>query len=73
MILTFHSLEDRIVKQAFRSYENPCTCPPKAPVCICGKQPTARILTKKPLIGTEQELAENPRAACAKLRAIEKI
>ena len=73
VILTFHSLEDRIVKQAFRSYENPCTCPPKAPVCICGKKPTARILTKKPLTGTEQELAENPRAACAKLRAIEKI
>lgn len=73
VILTFHSLEDRIVKQAFRSYENPCTCPPKAPMCICGKKPTARILTKKPLTGTEQELAENPRAACAKLRAIEKI
>jgi len=72
-ILTFHSLEDRIVKQAFRSYENPCTCPPKAPVCICGKRPTARILTKKPLTGTAEELAENSRASSAKLRAIEKL
>jgi len=72
-ILTFHSLEDRIVKQAFRSYENPCTCPPKAPICICGKVPTAHILTKKPITGTEEELRVNSRASCAKLRAIEKI
>lgn len=72
-ILTFHSLEDRIVKQAFRTYENPCTCPPKAPVCICGKKPTARILTKKPMTASEEELAENSRSSCAKLRAIEKL
>lgn len=72
-ILTFHSLEDRIVKQAFRSYENPCTCPPKAPICICGKVPTAHVLTKKPITGTEEELRENSRASCAKLRAIEKL
>ena len=73
VILTFHSLEDRIVKQAFRKYENPCTCPPKVPVCICGKVPTARILTKKPVTCSEQEAADNPRAICSKLRAIEKI
>ena len=73
VILTFHSLEDRAVKQAFRAYENPCTCPPKAPICTCGKVPTAKILTKKPLSCTEEEAARNPRAACAKLRAIEKL
>lgn len=73
VILTFHSLEDRIVKQAFRSYENPCICPPKAPVCTCGRRPTARVLTKKPLACTAEEAAANSRAACAKLRAIEKL
>lgn len=73
VILTFHSLEDRIVKQAFRSYENPCVCPPKAPVCICGRTPTARILTRKPLSCTEEEAKANSRASCAKLRAIEKL
>lgn len=72
-ILTFHSLEDRIVKQAFRSYENPCTCPPSAPICICGKKPTGHILTKKPLTATEEELRDNSRASCAKLRGIEKL
>lgn len=72
-ILTFHSLEDRIVKQAFRSYENPCTCPPKAPICTCGRKPTARILTKKPLSCTQEEASSNSRAICAKLRAIEKL
>ena len=73
VILTFHSLEDRIVKQAFRSFENPCTCPPKAPVCICGKKPTAKVLTRKPVCPGEPELADNPRASCSKLRAIEKL
>ena len=72
-IITFHSLEDRIVKQAFKRYEHPCTCPPKAPICTCGKTPTARILTKKPITGCEAETRENPRAACAKLRAVEKL
>jgi len=72
-IITFHSLEDRIVKQAFRRFENPCTCPPSAPVCICGKVPKAKILTKKPLIATQQEAEENPRSTSAKLRCIEKI
>ena len=72
-IITFHSLEDRIVKQAFRSYENPCTCPPSAPVCICGKKPTAVILTKKPVTAGEGELENNSRASCAKMRAVRKI
>lgn len=69
-ILTFHSLEDRIVKNAFRTFENPCTCPKSAPVCICGKKPTAKVLTRHPLIASEQEQKENSRATSAKLRAI---
>ncbi len=69
-ILTFHSLEDRIVKNAFRTFENPCTCPKSAPVCICGKIPTAKVLTRHPLVASEQEQKENSRATSAKLRAI---
>ena len=72
-IITFHSLEDRIVKQTFRMFERPCTCPPSAPVCICGKLPTAKILTKKPLTCTQSEAAANSRSTCAKLRCIEKL
>ncbi len=72
-VITFHSLEDRIVKQAFRRYEKPCTCSPKAPICTCGKKPTVRILTKKPLQASEDEIELNPRSRSAKLRAIEKI
>ena len=69
-ILTFHSLEDRIVKNAFRTFENPCTCPKSAPVCICDKKPTAKVLTRHPLVASEQEQKENSRATSAKLRAI---
>ena len=69
-VLTFHSLEDRIVKNAFRAFENPCTCPKSAPVCICGKKPTAKVLTRHPLVASEQEQTENSRATSAKLRAI---
>ncbi len=72
-IITFHSLEDRIVKQAFRRFENPCTCPPSAPVCVCGKRPKAKILTKKPLTCSEEEAARNPRSTSAKLRCVERI
>ena len=67
-IITFHSLEDRIVKNIFRTSERPCICPPEFPVCQCGKKPQVRLLTKKPVTATEQELAENPRARIAKLR-----
>ena len=72
-ILTFHSLEDRIVKNAFRSFENPCTCPKSAPVCICGKKPTAKVLTRHPLVASDEEQAMNSRATSAKLRAIVRI
>ncbi|HWR23427.1 MAG TPA: 16S rRNA (cytosine(1402)-N(4))-methyltransferase RsmH [Feifaniaceae bacterium] len=71
-VITFHSLEDRIAKQAFKTLENPCTCPPKAPVCTCGKKPVVRILTKKPVTAGEEELKENFRSRSAKLRAVEK-
>ena len=72
-VITFHSLEDRIVKQAFKTFESPCTCDPRAPICTCGKKPTARMLTKKPIVAEEAELKENPRARSAKLRAIQKL
>lgn len=72
-VITFHSLEDRIVKQAFKKLENPCTCDPKAPICTCGAVKEARILTKKPLVASDEENALNPRARSAKLRAIQRI
>ena len=71
-IITFHSLEDRIVKTAFRRNENPCTCPPDFPVCVCGKKPTGRVITRKPVLPTEEEMEENPRSKSAKLRIFEK-
>ena len=67
-IITFHSLEDRIVKQAFQKAENPCTCPPDFPVCTCGKKPLGRMEPHKPIATGERELIENPRAHSAKLR-----
>ena len=72
-IITFHSLEDRIVKQTFRHLENPCICPPDFPICICGKQPVAKIITRKPILPTNEEIGKNPRARSAKLRILEKI
>lgn len=71
-IITFHSLEDRIVKNAFRKYENPCTCPPDFPVCVCGKKPEGKVVTKKPVLPGGEETAENQRAKSAKLRVFEK-
>jgi len=71
-IITFHSLEDRIVKTAFRRYENPCTCPPGFPVCVCGKKSKGRVITKKPILPGEKELEENSRSKSAKLRVFEK-
>ncbi|MBO4399328.1 MAG: 16S rRNA (cytosine(1402)-N(4))-methyltransferase RsmH [Lachnospiraceae bacterium] len=71
-IITFHSLEDRIVKTAFKKAENPCTCPPHFPVCVCGKKPLGTVITGKPIVPGEQELEENPRSKSAKLRIFEK-
>ena len=72
-VITFHSLEDRIVKSAFQAAAQGCTCPKEFPVCVCGKTPKARILTRRPIVADEAELAENPRARSAKLRVAERI
>ncbi len=71
-IITFHSLEDRIVKSAFKKQENPCTCPPEFPVCVCGKKPLGKVITKKPILPSAEELEENSRSKSAKLRVFEK-
>ena len=71
-VITFHSLEDRIVKNHFKTAENPCTCPPDFPVCMCGKKPYGKIITRHPVTAGETELEANPRAASAKLRVIER-
>lgn len=71
-IITFHSLEDRIVKTAFRNAENPCTCPPEFPVCVCGKKSQGRVISRKPILPTTEELAVNSRSKSAKLRVFEK-
>lgn len=72
-IITFHSLEDRLVKQRFLSLCQGCTCPPEFPICVCNKTPRGRLITKKPIEPTEAELSANPRSHSAKLRIIEKI
>ena len=72
-VITFHSLEDRIVKNEMQAAAKGCTCPPEFPVCICGKKPKVRVLTRKPIVSGAQELAENPRARSAKLRVAEKL
>lgn len=71
-IITFHSLEDRIVKTYFKEIENPCTCPPNFPVCVCGKQSKGKVITRKPILPSEEELEENSRSKSAKLRVFEK-
>lgn len=71
-IITFHSLEDRIVKNIFRKNENPCTCPSNFPVCVCGKEPKGKVITRKPILPSEEELAVNPRSKSAKLRIFER-
>ena len=71
-IITFHSLEDRIVKSAFRKNENPCTCPPDFPVCVCGKKSQGKVITRKPVLPGEEELETNSRSKSAKLRIFEK-
>ena len=72
-IITFHSLEDRIVKNAFRTAQDPCTCPPDFPVCVCGKKSKGKVLTRKPVLPSEKELEENSRSKSAKLRVFEHI
>lgn len=72
-VITFHSLEDRIVKQFFRSNAGGCVCPKELPVCVCGKKPNCRIITKRPITASLQEIELNPRSRSAKLRVIEKI
>ncbi|MEE0419535.1 MAG: 16S rRNA (cytosine(1402)-N(4))-methyltransferase RsmH [Lachnospiraceae bacterium] len=71
-VITFHSLEDRIVKNIFRKNEDPCTCPRDFPVCICGKKPKGRVITRKPIVPGEEELQENKRAKSSKLRVFER-
>lgn len=73
VIISFHSLEDRIVKHIFREYAEGCTCPRQLPLCVCGKQPRVKILTGRPVTATQQETDGNPRARSAKLRAVEKL
>ena len=72
-VITFHSLEDRIVKQTFAELAEGCKCPKSLPICVCGNQPTVKVITKKPILPSEAELAENPRSRSAKLRIAEKL
>ena len=72
-VITFHSLEDRIVKQAMAEAAKGCTCPPEFPVCVCGKKPRVKLITRKPIVSGEEELERNPRARSAKLRICEKL
>jgi len=73
VVITFHSLEDRIVKTVFNNMERPCTCPPKLPVCVCGKVPLLKVVTKKPVVAGDKELEANTRSKSAKLRAAERV
>ena len=72
-IITFHSLEDRIVKTIFKKNENPCTCPPGFPVCVCGNESKGRVITRKPILPSAEELEYNKRSKSAKLRVFERV
>ena len=72
-VITFHSLEDRIVKNTMQAAAKGCTCPPNFPVCVCGKKPQVRLISKKPIVADTAELERNPRARSAKLRVAEKL
>ena len=72
-IITFHSLEDRIVKQTYADLASGCTCPKDFPICVCGKKPTVKIVSRKPILPSKEELEENPRSRSAKLRVAEKL
>lgn len=73
VVISFHSLEDRVVKQLFSSWAKGCACPPRVPLCVCGRRPAVKILTKKPVLPSEEEVGRNPAARSAKLRAAEKL
>lgn len=73
VVLTYHSIEDRIVKETFATAAKGCTCPPELPICVCGNKPVVKLVNRKPIAPTEEEIERNPRARSAKLRAIEKI
>ena len=72
-VISFHSLEDRLVKTRFRQLEKGCICPPDIPQCVCGRKGVLKVITKKPIVPTEDEVKKNPRARSAKLRVAEKI
>jgi len=72
-VITFHSLEDRIVKQAFASYATGCTCPPDFPICVCGNKPRGKVISRKPVLPTDEECESNKRSKSAKLRIVEKL
>jgi len=72
-IITFHSLEDRIVKNIYKKFQNPCTCPPQFPICQCGEEQQLKIITRKPILPSKEELELNPRSRSAKLRVAEKV
>jgi 16S rRNA (cytosine1402-N4)-methyltransferase len=72
-VISFHSLEDRVVKTFFRDEEKGCSCPPKIPICVCGRMPALKILTHKPLVPSKEEVGQNPRSCSAKLRVAERI
>jgi 16S rRNA (cytosine1402-N4)-methyltransferase len=72
-IISFHSLEDRIVKDAFKLAATDCICPPKVPICVCGHRASVKIITKKPISADDAEIAQNPRSRSAKLRIVEKL
>ncbi len=72
-VISYHSLEDRIVKDCFASFANRCTCPPELPTCVCGKKPVLKLITKKPILPSDEEIKQNSRARSAKLRVAEKL
>lgn len=72
-IITFHSLEDRIVKQTYADLASGCTCPKDFPICVCGKKPTVKVISRKPVLPSKEELEANPRSRSAKLRIAEKL
>ena len=72
-VISFHSLEDRIIKKTMQELATGCTCPPNFPVCVCGKKPKIRLVSRKPIVSGDAELTENPRARSAKLRVAEKL